>query len=252
MLQQFRQHPACLWNNCSHRFTGKSSRLHVSHVTDHLRRNPSRQCLWKGCYVVMNHLNGLSYHVSTAHGIPTEHTTHTFMQYCYEHNLWAKSERVWTAHLEHHHLKPLNDYCGLIRRGGVVVVAAHCLFCLGNEEKTLHDRFAQYPDTYDLHKHMKTHITQLIALPTVCPHPLCETRNESEAHFWEHANSAHGIPPFGPQRINRKRKSPEKGQENAHEYEHEDAHEGNKVGYAVGRGREDGEFALGREGAEAN
>lgn len=99
---------------------------------------------------------------------------------------------------------------------------------------------------------MKTHITQLIALPTVCPHPLCETRIESEGHFWEHANSAHGIPPFGPQRINRKRKSPEKGQENAHEYEHEDAHDGNKVGYAVGRGREDGEFALGRKGAEAS
>jgi hypothetical protein len=198
----------------------------------------------------MNYLNDLSYYVSTAHGIPTEHTTHTFMQYCYEHNLWAKSERVRTAHLEHHHLKPLNDYCGLIRRGGVVVVAAHCLFCLGNEEKTPHDRFAQYPDTYDLHKHMKTHITELIALPTVCPYPLCETRIESEAHFWEHANSAHGIPPFGPQRINRKRKSPEKGQENAHEYEHEDAYDGNKVGYAVGRGLEDGEFALGREGAE--
>jgi hypothetical protein len=47
-------------------------------------------------------------------------------------------------------------------------------------------------------------------------------------------------------------KSPEKGQENAHEYEHEDAHDGNKVGYAVRRGREDGEFALGREGAEAS
>jgi hypothetical protein len=91
-------------------------------------------------------------------------------------------------------------------------------------------------------------ITQLIALPTVCPHPLCETRIESEAYFWEHANSAHGVPPFGPRRINCKRKSPEKGRENAHEYEHD----GSKVRYAVGRGREDGEFALGREGAEAS
>jgi hypothetical protein len=161
----------------------------------------------------MNSLEGLSYHVSSKHGIPTEHTTYTFMQYCYEHNLWAKSERVWTSHLKHHHLNTLNDYCGLIRRGGVVVVAAYCLFCLGNLKETLHVRFAQHHDIFDLHKHMKAHTTELNALPAVCPHPRCEDHLESEADFWEHANSVHGVPPFGPRRIDRKRKTPEDGHE---------------------------------------
>lgn len=213
MLQLFHQHPVCLWNNCCHRFKGKISRSHVSHISDHIRQNLSRQCLWDGCFTVMNSVEGLSYHVSTKHHIPTEHTTHTFMQYCYEHNLWAKSERVWNAHLEHQHLKPLNDFCGLIRRGGVVVVAAHCLFCLGDETATLHVRFAQHPDIFELHTHMKMHTTQLNALPAVCPHPLCEDFLESEAHFWQHANSEHGIAPFGPRRNDRKRKTPEDGHE---------------------------------------
>jgi hypothetical protein len=213
MLRQFREHPVCLWNDCCHRFTGRNSRSYVAHITDHLRQNISRQCLWNGCHIVMDSLEGLSYHVSSEHRVPTEHTTHTFMQYCYEHNIWVKSERGWTSHLEHAHLKPLNDYCGLIRRGGVVVVAAYCLFCLGNVKDTLHSRFTQYHDIFDLHKHMRTHNAELNALPAVCPHPLCEDQLESEAGFWEHANSVHGVAPFGPRRIDRKRKTPEGGHE---------------------------------------
>jgi hypothetical protein len=38
-----------------------------------------------------------------------------------------------------------------------------------------------------------------------------------EAHFWEHANSVHGIAAFGPQRINRKQKTPEGGHEDDHD-----------------------------------
>ncbi|KAF1911619.1 hypothetical protein BDU57DRAFT_95919 [Ampelomyces quisqualis] len=165
----------------------------------------------------MKTLKNLLYYVAAVHEIPTEDTTHIFMQYCYEYNVWTASKRVWTSHLEHAHLKHLNNYCGRIARCGVVVVAAYCLFCLGDGTATLHIQFAQYrcPDTHELHKHMKTHRAQIDALPAECPHPLCHDHLESEAHFWEHANTVHSIAAFGPRRINRKRETPEGGHEDS-------------------------------------
>lgn len=100
----------------------------------------------------------------------------------------------------------MNDYCGLIKDGGVVVVAAHCLFCIG-ADAPLAVRFAQFSDVFVLHKHMKEHLAT-VCTPVVCPHPLCKEHLDSETEFWDHATTVHGVPPFGPRRVTGKRKAP--------------------------------------------
>jgi hypothetical protein len=54
------------------------------------------------------------------------------MHYCFEHDGWYRSDQQWVQHLELYHLPEINNYCGLIRLDGVVVVAAHCLLCLAD------------------------------------------------------------------------------------------------------------------------
>jgi hypothetical protein len=173
--------------------------------------------------MVLDGLEDLVYHVSMLHRIPNEYTTYTFMQYWYEHNVWAASKRMWNAHLESKHLQSLNDLWGIVRRGGVVVVTAYCLFCLGNTAASLHTRFAQFHDVFDLHEYMKKHTQQLDELQSVCPHPLCDDHLNSVPAFWEHANSVHGVAPFGPSRIYYKRKKP--GDDNSDQVAAEAGHQ---------------------------
>jgi hypothetical protein len=52
-----------------------------------------------------------------------------------------------------------------------VVVAAHCIFCLG-ADAPLAVRFVQFADVFTLHKHIKDHLIREL-VPRVCPHPLC-------------------------------------------------------------------------------
>jgi hypothetical protein len=125
----------------------------------------------------------------------TKWTTLTKMHYCYEHDVWCRSDQIWDAHLQRKHLEPLNDYC---------VVAAHCMFCLG-ADASLAVRFAQFSDVFQLHKHMKEHLTGGHAT-TIRPHPLCIDELSSESDFWDHATTIHGNPPFGPRRVTVKRK----------------------------------------------
>jgi hypothetical protein len=207
MNKAFSRHAECLWNDCSHRFRANACKANTTHVTDHLRATQSMQCLWDSCYEVLENFDALAYHISQSHGLPNQLTTHTTMQYCYEHNVWCASERMWNAHLQERHLKPLNDFCGLIRRNGIVLVAGYCLFCLSKESEPLHTRLAQFSDIFILHEHMKKHKVELDAFPAVCPHPLCEDSLQSKDAFWEHATFVHGIPPFGPQRLDLKRKT---------------------------------------------
>ena len=57
---------------------------------------------------------------------------------------------------------------------------------------------------------MKEHLAQLEAPPpSVCPHPHCQDMLGSEDKFWSHAETVHGMPPFGPRRSTGKRKAPE-------------------------------------------
>jgi hypothetical protein len=82
-----------------------------------------------------------------------------------------------------------------VKERGVVVAAAHCLFCLGDGQ-SLSICFTQFHDFYDLHKHMKCHIEKS-RTPKMCPHSHCEDTLSSKSEFWTHATSIHGTPSFG-------------------------------------------------------
>jgi hypothetical protein len=112
-----------------------------------------------------------------------------------------------SQHLNLFHLPELGIFCGLIQLNGVVVVAGHCLLCLGDINAPLHDRFLQFDSAFNLHTHMRKHLAQLDVPPAVCPHPHCESTLGSEDTFWDHAEAVHGMPPFGPRRVARKRKA---------------------------------------------
>ena len=53
-------------------------------------------------------------------------------------------------------------------------------------------------------KHMDTE-----GIPVLCPHPQCSDALSSDADFWSHAISIHGVPPFGARRTTNKRKATE-------------------------------------------
>jgi hypothetical protein len=197
----------CLWNDCYHRFNRRSCGSYSLHVDEHLKEMEAHQCLWDQCAQSFGDYKDLAAHISIEHGVPNEWTIPTKMHYCYEHNVWCHSERMWNEHLQRRHLELLNSYCGIIEERGVVVVAAHCLFCLGGY-KPLSVRFTQFPDVFRLHKHMKEHIGRN-GIPTVCPHPQCDDVVGSSAGFWSHAISVHGVPPFGACNTTRKRKAAE-------------------------------------------
>jgi hypothetical protein len=209
MTDQFNVIHRCAWNDCNSSFRGKSCGINSLHVTRHLRDIRTHQCLWDGCHQTFESHEKLAYHVSNKHRVPNEWTVLTRMHYCYEHDGWCQSEQQWVQHLELHHLPELNNFCGLIRLDGVVVVAAHCVLCLGDSHAPLQVRFLQFDNPFDLHKHMKEHLAQLEAPPSVCPHPHCQDMLGSEDKFWSHAETVHGMPPFGPRRSTGKRKAPE-------------------------------------------
>jgi hypothetical protein len=114
---------------------------------------------------------------------------------------------MWDAHLKSKHLLSMNDFCGIIRQCSVIVVAAYCLFCIGNVEASLSIRFEQFHDVYVLHEHMKSHLREAV-YPLDCPHPLCGDNFDTEELFWKHAISVHGTPPFATPKTTGKRKSP--------------------------------------------
>jgi hypothetical protein len=167
----------------------------------------SHQCLWKGCKQIFENTSQLAHHVSETHHVPNERTLPTRMHYCYEHDLWCASDEIWAQHIRLSHFPKLNDYCGLIRCGGVVVIAAHCLICLGDKDVSIAVRFTQFSDANMLHQHMKAHLAQLQGPVTNCPHPRCNDLLDSENAFWEHAISVHSVPPFGPSKVISKRKT---------------------------------------------
>ncbi|KAF1360100.1 hypothetical protein EJ07DRAFT_118025 [Lizonia empirigonia] len=73
----------------------------------------------------------------------------------------------------------------------------------------LQNRFLQFDSAFALHTHMRDHLTRLDAPPPICPHPHCQSVLGSEDEFWSHAETVHGMPPFGPRRPTGKRKRPE-------------------------------------------
>jgi hypothetical protein len=209
MTHHFEKIGTCEWNNCNFRFRDKSCDMYSTHVTNHLLRMKSHRCLWASCIGIFNHARDLARHLSEAHDVPNERTLPTKHHYCYEHDVWCDSLDIWRQHILLEHFPHLNDYCGLLRIGGVVVIAAQCLFCLGDSQRLIEDRFAQFHDVNVLHQHMKTHLTKIQNFPLECPHPRCQERCTSAAAFWDHAISVHGVPPFGPPGVTKKRKAPE-------------------------------------------
>jgi hypothetical protein len=210
MMNQLVSVKTCLWNGCHYRFTptGRTCGSYLAHITNHLKTNQAHQCLWNACYQGFKSFQELATHVSQEHQVPNEWTSHSSMHYCYEHDVWCHSNLMWDAHLHYQHLPRLNDFCGLIKECGVVVVAAHCLLCLG-ETQPLSVQFTQYHDIFDLHKHMTDHLAR--GIPESCPHPKCGDPLTSELDFWNHATSVHGVPPFGSRRVTRKRDTLEDG-----------------------------------------
>jgi hypothetical protein len=194
MITQFNQVAICQWHCCSFRFRGRTCGHNSLHVTGHLQRMKARQCLWNACLEVFESYEKLAYHVSAKHSVPNDWTMLTKMHYCYEHDFWCCSEQQWVQHIRHDHFLHLNEFCGLIRQAGVVVIAAHCLLCLGDILLPMATRFAQFPDLAVLQKHMKQHLSQLSSPLTSCPHPRDSDLLASESAFWEHANSVHGSP----------------------------------------------------------
>lgn len=131
------------------------------------------------------------------------------MHYCFEHDGWCRSDQQWAQHIELYHLLEIRNFCGLIRLGSVVVVAAHCVLCLGDTNAPLDVRFAQFDSAFNLHGHMREHLARLAAPPSVCPHPHCQSVLGTEDKFWNHAEAVHGMPPFGPRRTTGKRNTSE-------------------------------------------
>ena len=168
MTDQFNVIHRCAWNDCNSSFRGKSCGINSLHVTRHLRDIRTHQCLWDSCHQTFESHEKLAYHVSNKHRVPNEWTVQTRMHYCYEHDGWCQSEQQWVQHLKLHHLPELNNFCGLIRLDGVVVVAAHCVLSLGDSHAPLQVRFPQFDNPFDLHKHMKEHLAQLEAPPPIC------------------------------------------------------------------------------------
>jgi hypothetical protein len=196
MTRQFELLRACQWDDCDFRFRWKTCGSYANHVTEHLQRTRSNRCLWRGCHRRFDAYEELAFHISDEHGAPNHWTMLTAMRYCYEHDTWCRSEQEWVHHIKTCHAPQLNDFCGLIRLSGVVVVAAHCLFCLGDEKLPITERFQQFPDVFVLHKHMKRHLDLLDTPMSLCPHPRCDDQVESDRAFWTHAHSVHGTPPF--------------------------------------------------------
>lgn len=197
----------CHWNDCLFAFKNKKHETCLRHVTRHIAENKSHQCMWGRCHESFDSHEALAYHLSKKHSVPTEWTTLTNVRYCFEHNRWYRGNHVWDVHLRKTHLPELNDFCGLIRQGGAILVAAHCLFCIGNTTASLLDRFLQFSDVCVLHRHMKAHLVDAV-YPLECPHTSCSTSLHTENLFWEHAVSVHGIPPLHAAQITGKRKSP--------------------------------------------
>ena len=154
----------------------------MKHITYYLGVNRAHQCLWNGYDETLKSEKELATHISEAHGVPNDWTSHRSMHYCYEHDVWCHSNRMWNTHLRFKHLQHLNGFCGLIRERGVVMIAAHCLFCLG-DTIPLSVRFAQYHDFFDLHKHMRAHLAKTGVLK-VCPYPRCEDTLNSDQISW--------------------------------------------------------------------
>lgn len=214
MRQEMQRHfestvRTCLWNDCRHRFNGKPCGTYSLHVTRHITLNKANQCLWNRCGHIADTPYDLALHVSAEHNVPNERTLPTRMHFCYEHAQFFAADGAWIEHCRSH-LSHLNDFCGLIRRRGLVVVAAHCPLCLGDLTADACVRWAQFHDVFTLHKHIKRHLAALASPPDICPYPDCETKLGTEVMFWQHANEVHGIPPFGASPGNRslKRKIP--------------------------------------------
>ena len=100
MTAQFSLIHTCLWNDCYYRFDNKTCGSYSLHVTNHLQQSGSHQCLCDGCYKMFDSYEDLAYHVSEKHRVPNEWTTLTKMHYCYEHDVWCRSDQMWNTHLQ--------------------------------------------------------------------------------------------------------------------------------------------------------
>jgi hypothetical protein len=158
MKQHFETLDSCAWDNCNYRFRDKSIDAYTTYIDNHLKRMRLHYCLWSFCGRAFTSAQKLARHVSEAYDVPNAGTIPTKHYYCYEYDTWCLSQDLWRQHILLDHFPHLNDYCGLLRIGGVVLIPALCLFCLGDGNRTLVDRFAQFPDVNKLHLHMKLHL----------------------------------------------------------------------------------------------
>jgi hypothetical protein len=173
MTDQFHHVQICRWHDCSYWFAGRTCRAYSNHVTEHVIRMKSHQCLWNSCSIAYLSQTDLAYHLSKNHCIPNKWIMLKMMAYWYEHDLRCRLEQQWEQHIRVFHFPNLGNYCGIMQLGGLVIVAAHCLFCLGDTKLASTNQYSQFADAFTLNKHMGKHILQLAGLLSLCPHPTC-------------------------------------------------------------------------------
>ncbi|THV66362.1 hypothetical protein D6D28_08415 [Aureobasidium pullulans] len=189
---------ACKWSCCSHSF--KTSKLTgiSEHLDGHVSKSQGAKCWWEECQVHAGDQSALEAHLLQQHGLPCASTLPTKVHYCYECSVWERTRASWESHCDVHLscLHSMGPFCGQIVRHGLIVVAAKCVFCLGQLESSPDERFHQFADCFALHSHISNkHLTHVVDWPMECPHPYCSHSTSCEDDFWLHLTRHHGIEP---------------------------------------------------------
>lgn len=188
---------ACQWSCCSHSFGSSKAPGIARHLTEHVKKSRDITCWWQGCQFSADSQSALETHLLQQHGLYCTSTLPTEINYCYECGLWVESRATWDLHCDAHlcSLSSMGSFCGQITRHGLIVVAAKCIFCLGQSESLPSKRFHQYADCCDLHRHVQRHLAQVTEWLLQCPHPYCNCSIAHEENFWLHLTEIHGIEP---------------------------------------------------------
>lgn len=186
----------CCWGSCSQSLERFNAVTIAQHMTDHVGRLRVHRCLWKRCGSLFANDAELSAHLDVVHHVPCISTARNAALFCHECSLWIHSKMLWEMHCNDH-LSRLTRFCGIIRRFGLVVVAAHCPFCVGAAKREPSTRWHQFDDVHKLHKHIRQHLIPLSGALR-CPHPLCPGEAASPDQLFFHFQTNHGMPPPQP------------------------------------------------------
>lgn len=188
-------HVACQWSCCSHSSRSSKGSGIADHLTRHVDGSRDSICWWEDCESSVDSKSALAVHLLDRHGLYCSLTLPSHVNYCYECGVWVERRASWDSHCNMHlsSLSSMGPYCGQIARHGLIVVAAKCVFCLGELESSPSERYHQYTDFCDLHRHINRHLEPITGWPLQYPHPYCSHSASYEDDFWLHLTNHHGI-----------------------------------------------------------